>query len=229
MWTHISSEWIAAHSRDVRGRYLCLPGAVAPGSTPRPAGSHDLVSLTSQEPLLACGYSTPSFSSTVLVQAESREALTELLEAPRWEKLPQVPVSEPSSSFFLTTSPSHVWLKFPLSLLSGTSLQCLLAKIDHSVNGKQWGTEAYISQGWDWGGGGNAQGSCLALEAVVLPLEAWAATRGTAKRARITNLLILNIGLLVWLLISWPCFHDTPKNIDFPLGGGNKLIHVIIV
>lgn len=224
MWTHISSEWIAAHSGDVRGWYLCLPGAVAPGSTPRPAGSHDPVSVTSQEPLLACGYSMPSFSSTVPVQAESREALTELPEAPRWEKLPQVPVSESSSSFFLTTSPSHVWLKFPLSSLSGTSL----AEIDHSVTGKQWGTEAYISQGWDWGGGESGRGSCLALKAVVLPLEAWAATRGTAKRARITNLFILNIGLLVWLLISWPCFHDTPKNIDFPVGGGNTLIHVII-
>ena len=83
MWTHISSELIAAHGGDVRGLYLCLPGAVAPGSIPYPAGSRDPVSLTSQEPVLACGYSIPWFSSTVPVQAESREALTELLEAPR--------------------------------------------------------------------------------------------------------------------------------------------------
>lgn len=31
-------------------------------------------------------------------------------------------------------------------------------KIDHSVNGKQWGTEAYVSQGWDWGGLGRGGG-----------------------------------------------------------------------
>ena len=58
-----------------------------------------------------------------------------------------------------------------------------------------------IEAGWVGGVGGNARGSYLALEAVVLPLEARAATR-RAKRAWITNLLILNIGLLVWLLIS---------------------------
>lgn len=36
MWTHISSEWIAAHSGDVRGWYLCLPGAVALDPLPAP-------------------------------------------------------------------------------------------------------------------------------------------------------------------------------------------------
>lgn len=191
MWTHISSEWTAAHGGDVRGWYLCLPGAVAPGSTPCSTGSQDPVSLTSQEPLLACGYATPWLSSAVPVQAESREALTELLEAPRWEKLPQVPVNEPRSSVLLTTSPSHVWLnKFPLSSLSGTSLQCFLAQ-DWPLC--EW--EAVRNWSLYIPGVGlrrrvkcSGQLSSLALEAVVLPLEAWAATRGRAKSAWIINL-----------------------------------------
>ena len=85
----------------------------------------------------------PWLSGAVPVQAESREAVTKLLEAQRLEKLPQVPVINPapllSSSLPLPTPrvaeevPTAFTLRDFISVFAGP-------RLTRSVNGQQQGT-----------------------------------------------------------------------------------------
>lgn len=146
----------------------------------------------------------PWFSSTVPVQAKSREAFTELLEAPRQRNSPGS--CQWTQFLFLTTSPRRrAWIEVPTVFTSRISMQCLLAQDLVIVNGKQWGTEAYVSQGWDWGGpagGGECSGQLSGPGGCGSASEAWAATREGQRELELLTFFILNIGLLVWLLIS---------------------------